>query len=359
MTDPSVWLMENAAAIVRRRTALELMRIEEPIGELTHAVITQPLIREWLERLDFVRLGASLDQADEESLARLGSMVHGSKPGCLENVYGKLAEFGLSQGIAELDARTRPVSIFRWMPGRNRDQLYRNAWETLVKTVFAWGLLRLGYPADAGMEDFVLSHLETCHKIARDRVYDIYASGSELEGLPKAWRCKPIIKQEVMRDYWLPYIHDLYVFAYLPDQLRSETINQQIADLIGYILDPRFQALREGYGYAWIKDRHTCYGWGWSPHFTRNATFVQRTELLARFPQAHSTPIFGESLAYLKTFQTENGRYCFPVEFLREREGYYVSGSGMGLGENRRNKSWSEIESTFRMLKILTLLGEI
>lgn len=359
MTDPCEWLMSNGGPVVRWRTAVELMGGSAGEDQLAREVISHPVVAQWIERLTFASLPAALDDLDAKSLRLLGNLVHGSKAACLENVYGKLAEFGLRAGMPELDCRPRPTVIFRWKPDWKEDSTFLNAWEALVKSVFAWGLLRLGYPIDGYMQDFLIQHLETCHKIARDQVFDIYASGEELVGLPKAWAGKPIMKQEVMANYWLPYIHDLYVFAYFPDSLRNETTNRMIGELIDYILDPRFQSLKDGYGYAWIKERRTCYGWGWSPHFNKDASPVQRVELLARFERGRQSPVFQDLLGYLDTFALGDDRFLFPTDYLRESEGYYITGAGMGLAEGRKKSTWIEIESTFRMLKIKKLAGQL
>ena len=299
----------------------------------------------------------------------MGGRVHGSKDACLENVLGKLGEFGLRAGLPELDESALPLMhIFRWKANWKSDATYQNAWETLTKSVFAWGLLRLGYQPDDPMREYILAHLDICHKIARDQVYDIYADEEELVGLPKAWIGKPIIKQEVMANYWLPYIHDLYVFAHLPQGFLDADELRKLYELVRYILDPRFQALREGYGYAWIKERRTCYGWGWSPHlpgfkgfdFTspyQAAGLVQRIELMTHFPAARVSTWFQNCLEYLESFRAKGGTYCFPASYLVEREGYYVSGSHMGLGQSPRNQLAREIESTFRMLKIKHLIN--
>jgi hypothetical protein len=349
------WLLDHAGPVIRWRVINELApeMLSSRKDALTQEVLATPLVKEWLHRLTLGDFLTPLDALDAASLGRLGGMVHGSKVGCLENVLGKLSEFGLRAGMPALDDRALPLmKIFSWTPYWKNDALFQNAWETLVKSVFSWGLLRLGYQPDAAMRDFLFSHLESCHKIARDQVYDLYADENELVGLPKAWHGKPILKQEVMANYWLPYIHDLYVFANLPAELLDDASIQKIDELLAYILDPRFQALREGYGYAWIKERRTCYGWGWSPHFKDNAACVQRLELMAHFPRARQSPWFQETMEALETFRTPEGRYSLPAEYLRESEGYYVSGYGMGLGENRRRSLWNEVESTFRMLKI-------
>ena len=363
------WLLENSGPIVGWRTATELCP-DVPASEvdrLAHDLLAAPPVVEWLNRLTLGDFATPLDALDAATLGRLGMLVHGSKAACLENVLGKLAEFGLRAGMPELDEHALPLMrIFRWRADWTSDVTFRNAWETLVKSVFAWGLLRLGYAPDAPMADFLLDHLRTCHKIAQDQVYDLYADETDLVGLPKAWAGKPIIKQEVMADYWLPYIHDLYVFAHFPAELLDARAREMIDDLLAYILDPRFQALREGYGYAWIRERHTCYGWGWSPHLpgfyglgslpdVKATPFLSRLELLARIPSGRRSAWFRESLQHLEGFRTPQRTYRLPGGYLRESEGYYVSGYGMGLGENRRKPLGIEVESTFRVLKIRRL----
>jgi hypothetical protein len=325
---------------------------------LASSVIKEPLVQSWLNRLTLGDFPVVLDALNADTLGRLGEMVHGGKAECLENVLGKLAEFGLQAGMPGLDERVMPLMrIFRWTASWKTDATYQNAWETLVKSIFAWGLLRLGYAPDTAMRDFLINHLEICHKIARDRVFDIYAGEPDLVDLPKAWKGKPIIKQEVMANYWLPHIHDLYVFANYLANLLNETTSHLIDDIVGYILDSRFQAFHRGYGYAWIKERRTCYSWGWSPHLKDDNTFVQRLELMARFPRGRNSSWLINAIQSLECFRTPDGRYRLPPKYLREAEGYYVSGCRMSLGENRRRPIGIEVESTFWMLKIHSLLN--
>jgi hypothetical protein len=363
------WLLANGGPIVRWRTANELQP-DVPAGELAayqHALLATPLVQQWLERLTLGDLAAPLEALDAPGLGRLGGLVHGGKTACLENVFGKLAEFGLRAGMPALDARALPLMrLFRWRSTFMDDLIYRRAWETLAKSVFAWGLLRLGYTPDEPMRAFLREHLSMCHMVACDRVYDLYADESELVGLPKAWVDKPILKQDVMAHYWLPYIHNLYVLAHLPPDLLDTEARGMIGDLLAYILDPRFQALREGYGYAWIKERRTCYGWGWSPHLpgykgfdalpgSTVTPFLARVELLAHFPQGRQSAWLRQAIQHLEGYRTVQGTYRFPSVYLHEAEGYYVSGYGMGLGESRRKSVGVEVESTFRMLKIRAL----
>lgn len=59
-------------------------------------------------------------------------------------------------------------------------------------------------------------------------------------------------------------------------------------------------------------------------------------------------------MRHLEGFETDQGTYIFPKRYLTDNKstGYWVHGSRMGLGENRRHRQWREIESTFWMLAI-------
>ncbi len=366
------WLLREAGPIVRWRTASELCRdLREPeTARLQRELVDHPLVQTWLGRLS-ARPGRL--RTGSPGLPRAAAAGReGARQQCtaLENVLGKLAEFGMQAGMAALDEQMLLLRrVFSARAEWTGDATYQTAWESLVKSVFAWGLLRTGYRPDPPMRDYLYRHLESTHKIARDQVYDLYAGPAELAGLPKAWAGKAILKQEVMAGYHLPLIHDMYVLAHWPaDMLDSESAGL-IDDIVAYILDPRFQALPVGYGYAWIKERRACYSWGWSPHLPgfngfdfhhpdRVGELVQRLELMAHFPAARQSRWFQGALHHLEQFRTDHGTYRFPGGYLRELpDGYYVTGALMGLGENRRSQNGLEIESTFRMIKILGLMG--
>jgi hypothetical protein len=361
------WLLVHGGPVVRFRTAHELCG-DLPAVELARMereLLALPLVQQWLERLDLGEMAAELDHLSPVGLARLGGRVHGSKPTALENVLGRLNELGLRAGTPELDRRMLPLMrIFHWRYDWQEDAQYRTAWESLVKSIFAWGLLRGGYHPDTAMQDYINGYVDIVHKIARDRVFDIYASAEELKGIPRAWVGKPVIKQDVLANYHLPLIHDLYVLSNLPRWMVDEAIACKVDDIVLYILEPRFQALHPGYGYAWIKERRTCYGWGWSPHLpgfdqldwqseADAGPLVQQMELMAHFRAARESRWFQAGLRHLEWHRTEQGTYLFPIHYLRDLpSGYYVNSFCMGLGENRRLRLGLEIESTFRMARI-------
>jgi hypothetical protein len=361
------WLLVNGGPVVRYRTARELCgdlpAVE--VDRMERDLLATPLVEQWLARLDLGGMEKELAHLSPDELTRLGRLVHGSKPGALENVLGRLNELGLRSGIPEFDRRMLPLMrIFHWQGGWKADSQYQSAWENLVKSIFAWGLLRAGYRPDPAMQDYLCALVDINHKIARDRVFDLYAVGDELIGLPRAWTDKPIIKQEVMANYHLPLIHDLYVLANLPAWMMDDSTTAKIDDIIRYVLDPRFQAFPPGYGYAWIKERRTCYSWGWSPHLAGFAELswqdpieagllIQQLELMANFPAARESRWFQSGLRQLEFFREDSGIYCFPSHYLHDAlVGYYVSGYCMSLGENRHVRKGLEIESTFHMGRI-------
>ena len=359
------WLLVNGGPIVRYRTARELCgdlpAIE--LDRLERELLAVPRAQQELARLELGDLAPALEHLTPPGLARLSKLVHGSQPGALENVLGRLNELGLRAGMPDLDRRMAPLSRIFQCPEQTGTP-WDIFWLRLIKSIFAWGLLRAGYRPDSAMQDYLCGHIETLHKIARDHLYDLYASGDALKGLPRAWAGKPILKPEIMAAYHLPLIHDLYVLAHLPAWMVDDDIGGKIDELIGYVIDPRFQSLRRGYGYAWIKERHACYAWGWSPHLVGfhdlnwqepdpTGSLVQQMELMARFRAARESRWFQAALRYLEFFRTGEGAYCFPPHLLRDQPtGYYVSGACMGLGENRRTRRGLEIESTFHRARI-------
>jgi hypothetical protein len=135
------WLMNNAGPIVRWRTANELLLniTASKKSTLIRELLGTPLVQTWLSRLSLGDFPNPLDTLDARSLSRLGGIVHSGKITCLENVLGKLAEFGLQSGMPGLDERVLPLMrIFALKPDWKTGATFQNAWETLVKSVFAW-----------------------------------------------------------------------------------------------------------------------------------------------------------------------------------------------------------------------------
>ncbi len=366
------WLLVNGGPVVRYRTAHELCA-DLPALELKRferELLALPLVQQGLARLDLGDFHGRLGQMNDARSARLGAMVHGSKPTSLENVLGRLNELGLRSGIPGLDQRMLPLmQIFGWQDNRPAMLRGQTSWATLLKSIFAWGLLRADYPPDSAMQNDLVEMVERVYPAARDQFFEIYAPPEELKGLPRHPEGKAVLSQAAIFDYHLPTTHDIYVLANLPKWMMDEVMAQKVDAVIRYILDPRFQSLHPSYGYAWIKERRSYYNWSHSPHLAGFESLdwqleadagrlVQQMEWMAHFPAARESRWFQAGLRHLEWHRTESGTYLFPAHYLREMpSGYYVDGCYMSLGENRRLRRGLEIESTFRMAKIRAVAG--
>jgi hypothetical protein len=144
--------------------------------------------------------------------------------------------------------------------------------------------------------------------------------------------------------------------------MASDTeLKSKIEAIIEYIMTPEYQKLPWGYGLMLVPP-NTYYSMGWSVKLSR--FFMQEipngidpilweTELMSHFDTARSSKWFEQRMDYLESFK-KGSIYDFPKSFLTEAKNkYYVGGGHMGLGENRRKKSWSTIESTAWMMRIL------
>ena len=133
-----------------------------------------------------------------------------------------------------------------------------------------------------------------------------------------------------------------------------------------YVFSIEYHKLKQGYGNIREGHRH-YYSMGWSMHIPGfpNPRLLEEAEngrelllyldRLINFPFITESEWFSEVWSYLNTFKTDKGTWRFPAAWMKEygkRGGYYCLGYHMGLGEDRKNRESTEIESTFRMLKL-------
>jgi len=114
-------------------------------------------------------------------------------------------------------------------------------------------------------------------------------------------------------------------------------------------------------GYIWDRAKRRCYAAGrpcWLA--LRRSAWSCFLELGASFAAALAAPWFREGLAQLKRQRTPQGTYRFPADLLKEAPTptTVYAGAHMGLGENRKRALALEIESTFRMMKIKSLMQQ-
>lgn len=363
------WLLQEGGPAIRYRTAVELI-VNQDVGEnerLTNALLQTEKVQWLLKQMD------NFGPIQHVNIGVLNAL-HGMKPTCLENVIARLLECGLRAGVPVFDAKLERFRQYVTNP------LVRQALEhpenptvdgwraVFIAIILASYFMHGGYDY-AEIAEFVERRIDRLARLAAERNYAIHLREIELDGLPKQWAGKPIIRPEMDPTVGakpLPLIHDIYACAYMPTERLSEQTRQKLNELIAYVTDDRYRSFPPGYGYLWLKTkRRMCYACGWNldlpdldtPDPFAQRKIVQRLELLARFPTARQSSWFQQGIQLLETFRTERGTYCFPRPYLLEKDaGYYVGGEYMGLEENRRTVKAVELESTFRMLLLKELI---
>jgi hypothetical protein len=284
--------------------------------------------------------------------------IHGSQPERLENVLGKLTDFGVKGGMPEFDRRTLPYR--EWL-AENAERPTKNIFGKFNISMLASFLARAGYVSEPGVAYALKKRLDMVYEFIRKDDYDIYIPDKYI-------RKHPVIKLELTPggDCYLPLIYDIVGWAeYLPeygteeDRLKTDTI-------IRYILNENYQKLPWGYGVMGDGSGRT-WSLGWSVHVpgypgipdqkNMNKSLVYMIDLLINFKAARQSSWFTENMNHLESCRTEQGTYLFPAEYLEEKtNGYWVNGVHMGLEENRRRDL--EMESTFRMAKFKVIFSQ-
>lgn len=321
------WLMSNAGPIIRWRLVRDfgLSASEKERRAFEKAALETAEVRRWLG-----------------NLGKGG--IHGSKDTHAENALAKLIEYGVQSGHPGFDAKVLPYAE---KVGR-----FRSAWDPIILTPF---LIGAGYCHLPAIREWFLKRLAVLEKTARKKDYDLYLSSHQMRDVPKAWRQKPVYRPEFNNETApLPSCYDLYALAHWPYETPVE--RKKAEGVVAYLSHPAFQSTRGGY--LWDLEKKTCYAagrvWLACSNPDRKVLFLG---LGARFRSARKATWFKDGMADLEKWRTDRGTYVFPPDYLKEkRDSYYIYvGAHMGLGENRRNKLWREIESTFHMLNIRRL----
>ena len=345
------WLLETGGPAVRWLTLTSVYPDPAPraVDAAQQALLNAPHVRLWLDRIDGV------------------TQFHNSGNNCLENVAGKLAEFGLRRGMGDLDVRLAPFRAWIAHPDRATD---RGMMAELNRVLCLVHLLRLGYNDDA-IREHALARLETIHRVAASGRCDVLLPEDPAD-LPKAYRGRHRVV-----DPWftpggacaLPDVHDLHMLAAFPEDWLTAPLAKMVDTVVQYVLTEEYQALPRGFGY--VRDdslsppRYYVLGWNAALPGYRGALersnqeyFVLSLEMMVAFPTARSHRWFRESLARLDEHRIDRGSWLLPRAWLPEKSvAYWVAGGHMGLEQYRRSKAAIERESTLRVLRLLQRLG--
>ena len=343
------WLFDKGGPVVKW-LAFKHFEVDVPgydESRLREGLIESNLVKKWLKNLDEAQY------------------IHGSFDTCLENVIGKLIEFGLDVTFAPVGEEIKRRHD-RWHELAKEDRLAKKFYLVLLGSL----LLRMGI-RDLEIEDFARQRLSDLAEFLKNCPKDFYMSDEEkLENkVPKSMRDKSFIKREFFRDeeLMLPQIDDVTTYAILQKIDGSEKTHKNIQKIVSFALSEDYQNLKPGFGLGLYGKKAYGIGWscdlpgyfGFSAPDEMSAHFVMRVELISNFSFAAKHEWIQSCIGYLEQFGTNSGTYLFPRNLLCEKDGYYVSGAHMGLEEARRDSKSMQIESTFRMLRILSKINKI
>lgn len=343
MHSPVEFLLTNGSPSIRFRTRVELMGepVESVFSEEKTNLLVYPLLQQWLAKL--------------RPLTNFNSL-HGSDPGTLENVAGKLNDLGFQPWmLPSFQNDLKPhLNALAQEPGDHGLSIF--AHQGLANY-----LLVLGASSDI-LKHAVLEHLDQLADFVSKDIYDLYIDQNTFGAFPRSFLDKPLINPEY--NNLLPVIWDIHAFSRFPADWRTPEVNRKIDAVLRYVLDDRYRALPRGYGAMYHPPAKRYYAMGWSielpypdtleeiPAFFK-PMFLKNVALMTQFKSACDHPWLTDSIQFLQRYQIDDGIWQLPGEFLTERpSGYWVSGAYMRLEQNYRQKMALQLDSTFRMCLI-------
>lgn len=301
--------------------------------------LAHPIIQYWLSQF--------------QNVGKLYSL-HGSFDSCLENACGKCIQLGLSLQNNQLKERLDPfLDWFLTLPKDTPREKSIFSY-TFYRNLLAFNLYRAGYD-DQSILDTIEFRLEQVYEFTRQNRFDIYVDSEEFPKIPASFQqhhqlIDPALYATGMSVF--PNIHDIFVFSDFYKRQADKEQEKKIDQIISYILHPSYQSLPHGYGIMFVPPR-TYYAIGWDVLLNAKdpelnpALFLQRLVLMSEFSSVRSSEYYQQAFALMNRYLSEDGLYHLPKEYLHEKTGYFVTGSHMGLGVNRRRKDWNKLESSY------------
>lgn len=369
------WLLDHGGPVIRYRVAAEYKVVPTPVDieALKRDLLENVTVGKWLNNLkSYETLAEKRQQGIGLGAGGHSSFLHGSTDMNIEVALPKLGQLGIRAGMPALDEKT--LSWFHVLEAelkRDYRRIYPDDSQFLSvvyshydrRLIIASSLALTGYAKHEAVERVLRSRLDAIYEVVKRGTFDIYEEPGSLSVHPKAW-ANHLLKREIYSDgnIRLPFIHDICGFATLYPY-ADRPAKHKMDMIINWILAAEHQHFLYNYGYIRCPDgRGKSVGhkvdlpgyFGFdTPDFDPRA-LVLRCWQMAHFPEARAHTWYRNSMRYLMNYATERGTYIFPTRYLIEAKdrGYWIGGERMGLGENRRNPGWCEVESTFWMFAI-------
>lgn len=341
------FLINNGGPVIKYRTLTELQNSGD----------TESIESAKKELMDFEETKNRLIHLQSEEKRYDFNGVHGSTNHHLENSLPMLLDFGIKKGMDPFDELMEPILKRLRKPWFPENHVFSKFIDIIIMPF----LYKAGF-RDQRIVDFMYNRLDTIYNFAVQKNYDIYDETGNYKGIPRTFRNRKIINPSLYQkgDFKFPLIHDIYGLAEMSKEVSNEDLNK-IETIIEYILDSNYSSFLDGYGIlANGKGKYLAMGWDAKlpqPHNNvPTSLMLQRLELMAHFKTAIKHEWFQKNFKNLENYRTDRGTYILPKESLQEKKGCWVKARHMALGESRRKKLSLELESTFRVMKIVSIL---
>ena len=342
------WLMENANVPIKY--------IITHNSEYVKSFLKNIEVENWLEKL-----------SERSNYNNIGA-IHGSHDYRMENILGKCWVLGLSSNIQTfsntIDFILKYLNDHINTTPHNELSFGKIYHYRDYEKVLSCFLPFLGFENDNAVKHITNQRLEVLYNFTKQKNYNIYIDGSKLSGVKKEWQ-PYIINPDLYSDghIALPDMHDLLIFAGMYDYLSAKQ-QKKIETIVQWFLADEYNQIIHRYGYFYIK------GGSYNSKaviFKMNlidfkdmildkgdlVSLIFNVFVLSHFKSAKKSQWMSLAMSYLEQFKTENNRYIFPPYFITEKtDSYVIFGGHMNIGENKKNKLYKEIISTYWMERI-------
>lgn len=318
-------------------------------------LLDNPQVRYWIDQLK---------QAVSKPIAK----IHGSHDYRYENIMGKLYTLGVRRGMKNFDTYMDVyLNFLNEHVKREKcqdvyvNEIYANYDYELIIATF---LAMMGYQNEPCVRYVIGKRIDLLYDFSKEKNYEIYVDGQEYSGVKKEWQSR-LINPKYYQDsnVGVPTIHDYYLFSEI--YKTSDMVTKSKIDVIvDWLFDERCNELDRRYGYFYLpNDKSKAKAVCWKltiPDISKVISskkcppeLIQTIFLLSHFNASYKSHWFNNLIEYLETFKTLEGRYIFDKSMLVEQtDGFFIFGKHMGVGEDRKDSKWVEIESTYWMERI-------
>lgn len=355
------WLLENGGLAIQLRmySLQNSSRAENETDNAVSALLDLDEVHFILNYLD----GFQTPDMDRKTLEHL---IHYYKDTCIDNFFPSIMDMGFRAGIPIFDDKmVSAANTFKYLFARANEVVPSYGYTLMLHRFFFMS----GYLFPEVIES-IENRLSAIHKAAKENIFDIYQDDRKLPKKPKIWADVGVLKDELnpfsfYAEKPLPTIYDIWSLAYYSDICTSQTKAQKINDIVEYILDTKFQSIREGYGLIWVKSRRIYHACGWSPTLplyeiegcpTQSAPFpvLDYLDFMSHFRAAIKSSWFHNCLNHFEQYKTKKGTYIFPKKYLHKKyiDKVFLNEKNLHLKRDERELLKRELVSTMKMVEI-------